>query len=419
MNTMADNPKFAAVAKGLLALHQLFQCGRGDSDAADAIRDALDAPSAALGPLENERARWLSEDLYSISEPDDAGALQAMTPEAQQQLIESLEARKVGELDRALDLLRAIRKYVSPPLLSYQRGAIWMQAGVPEVAAEFFNHARSLDPKNANYHALYLDALEKSDPVHAAGLADEILKQARKYSPVVVAQAAEIWLKARPATPDVQGTQNYARMIPILVNNLDRAEKDQPIARAALQATIGLLGFCYQSVGNVGEAVRWYTRGIQTDPGNAVWLAARGILQYGVTPYAINDLKRAVALKVPLIWPYLFLAHHYLTSKQFDLCRHTCEAAIELRGSDAAKSQLEEWRAIAQAELGFPPEAVRTAFESALQFDPSDEFAQRNQIIFEAFLAKSPAGRRPEWEFRSEASLRQSVLAERRFLLAA
>ena len=47
-----------------------------------------------------------------------------------------------------------------------------------------------------------------------------------------------------------------------------------------------------------------------------------------------------------------------------------------MRASENAKSQLEEWRAIAQAELGVPPEAVRTAFEAAIRLDPSNELAR-------------------------------------------
>jgi len=64
-----------------------------------------------------------------------------------------------------------------------------------------------------------------------------------------------------------------------------------------------------------------------------------------------------------------------------------CELGVRMRGSDNAKSQLEEWRAIAQAELNFPPEAVRAAFEKAVQLDPSNDLARRNQDSFEASIA--------------------------------
>src|SRR5271157_2040673 len=113
------------VAKGLLALHWLIKDGKDDSPEADAVRDALDTPLKALNRIEKERAQWLSEDLYSVSEPPAAVTLKEMNTQAQQQLSEALEARQRGEWDQALSLLRRWREYISPALLSYIRGSIW------------------------------------------------------------------------------------------------------------------------------------------------------------------------------------------------------------------------------------------------------------------------------------------------------
>ena len=87
--------------------------------------------------------------------------------------------------------------------------------------------------------------------------------------------------------------------------------------------------------------------------------------------------------------------------------------------SDSAKSQLEEWRAIAQAELRFPPESVRAAFEAALRLDPSNELARRNQNAFEASLGVPRTDSRSIWERNSEATVRQFGLAEQRYSFAA
>jgi len=90
-----------------------------------------------------------------------------------------------------------------------------------------------------------------------------------------------------------------------------------------------------------------------------------------------------------------------------------------MRASDTAKSQLEEWRAIAQAELGFPPEFVRAAFDAAIRLDPSNHLAKRNQAAFEASLTAHRMAHRTVWEQKPEATLRQFGLAERRYALAA
>jgi hypothetical protein len=210
-------------------------------------------------------------------------------------------------------------------------------------------------------------------------------------------------------------------LIPILERNITRIEHEESTAsRASAYAmTIGLLGFCHEFVGNVGAAVNCYTRGLQVNPENDGLLVARGILQYGTSPRAITDLEQAVGLGFPVVWPYLFLAHHYLASGRFEQCRVMCEAGLRMHGSDSAKSQLEEWRAIAQAELGFPPEAVRAAFEAAVRLDPANELAKRNWDAFEASPSRADTRPRAKWEQKSAAAIRQFGLAERRYALAA
>ncbi len=84
-------------------------------------------------------------------------------------------------------------------------------------------------------------------------------------------------------------------------------------------------------------------------------------------------------------------------------------------GSAAVKSELSEWIAISQSELGFPTEMVRASFENAIRLDPSNERARRNFAAFEA--AARPTIR--AWETRSPTAVRLSGLAERRYKMAA
>ena len=141
------SPTFDLVAKGLLALHRLGQAGGDDSPEAEAVRDSLDLPLRALSRLEYERSRWLSEDLYSVSEPLVGTYSRATVPDPsiQQKLLDSTEARQNGEWDRALELLRDVRDQIAPALLGCLRGAIWLQAGNFEIAGVFFKHAIGMD----------------------------------------------------------------------------------------------------------------------------------------------------------------------------------------------------------------------------------------------------------------------------------
>jgi hypothetical protein len=148
---LLGSPSFQVVAKGLVALRRLIKQGKDESPEAEHLRDALDAPLLALSRTEKERAKLLSEDLYSISEPPAAINGGELSPQAQQLLDEALKARQNREWDRALALLRRARESIGPARLSYLRGSIWLEAGVPEVAAEFFGHASESDPANASF----------------------------------------------------------------------------------------------------------------------------------------------------------------------------------------------------------------------------------------------------------------------------
>jgi len=139
---MLSNANFLAMIRGVRELHQLSAAGLEDSPEADAIRDATDQPWQGLTGTERDRVRNLSEDLYSLVEP--APPLQPMNSQAHDGINEALAAKQRGDRYIALDLLRTWRAFVDPALLSYLRGAIWMEAGDPATAALFFEHASRL-----------------------------------------------------------------------------------------------------------------------------------------------------------------------------------------------------------------------------------------------------------------------------------
>lgn len=100
------SPSYLAVVRGILNLHRLAIDGRDESPEADAIRDATDGPWEALTEVERKRVRGLSEDLYSMTDPT-AELPRPLNPQAQARLTDIEIARKTGQWDRALVLLRS------------------------------------------------------------------------------------------------------------------------------------------------------------------------------------------------------------------------------------------------------------------------------------------------------------------------
>lgn len=410
------SPNYLAVVRGIRELHGLAAAGKEESPAADAVRDATDGPWHALTEIERRRARGLSEDLYSITEP--APAVLPMNPQAAARFNDAVEARQRGDWDRALELLRRWGAYVAPALVSYLRGTIWMEAGDPHTAVLFYENAWKLQPDNGNYLAIFLDALEKVDLPAARQQGGEVLRDPEKFPAPAVVHAANVEFKAARSLPEGEATEVLRGLIPVLQRALTRIEAgdESGVDGSSYAMAVALLGFSYEFLGEAQPALDYYSRGLQTQPYNDGLLVARGILLYGSSPRAIADLELAAQQGSPVIWPYFLLAHHYLASGDFDRCRVLCERALEMAGSPAVQSELAEWLAIARSELGFPAEMVRESFDDAIRRDPSNERARRNLAAFEAALSTT---HRKAYETRSAMAVRASGLAERRYAMAA
>jgi tetratricopeptide (TPR) repeat protein len=410
------NPAYLAMVRGTRELHQLLAAGKDDSPEADAIRDATDGPWQALSEAERDRVRKLSEDLYSLVEPPPTA--QPTNPQAQAKLLEAFEARKRGEWDRALDLLRRWRAYIDPALVSYLRGSTWLEAGDPETAALFYGHASRLEPTNGNYLAMALYALNLADPAAARKQAEEIVNEHEKSPPAAVARAADIILMSARTKSETEANHRFKRLEPILRNTLARIESTDPseIDRSTYVTVLALLGFGNEFLGKTQFARDYYSRGLEVEPGNDALLVARGTILYGISARAITDLEMAIRHGSPLVWPYVFLAHYNLVNGRFEECRRLCEQALRLGASAAVMSEVSEWLAIAQAQLGFPADMVRASFDSAIRLDPSNERARRNLAAFDA--ATKPVAPKI-WETRTAPAVRTSGLAERRFAMAA
>ncbi len=162
-----------------------------------------------------------------------------------------------------------------------------------------------------------------------------------------------------------------------------------------------LSGLGHEQLGDNEAAAEFYSRGLAIEPGNPDLLSARGMVRYSSGPEAIRDLERAVGAGATLMWPYFFLAHHSFRERRFRETLGFCAAALEREGPDDAKSELNEWLAIARAELGFPDGMVREAFEEALRLDPSNDRARRNLATYEEFVGASKSIGTAPFEARS------------------
>ena len=152
MPAMLSDANLLSMLQGVRGLHRLTLQGKDDDcPEAEAIRDATDAPWQALSEADRQLVRELSEDLYSLTDP--APEPRPTTPEVVATLDDVAEARKRGDWRQALILLRRCAEHLAPEKLSYLRGVIWREAGDPETAAIFLEHAARLAPENRDGRA--------------------------------------------------------------------------------------------------------------------------------------------------------------------------------------------------------------------------------------------------------------------------
>jgi tetratricopeptide (TPR) repeat protein len=388
----STSPSYLQSIQGLLRLHELTVSGNEDSSEAEAIRDSLERPWIGLSATEQKRITGLSEDLYSISNP--RGNPPPANPQAQRKLLEASQALESGDWDGALDLLRRWGKFLDAAILSFLRGTIWRDAGDNETAVLFYRHAVQLDPSEVSFAVMYLSTLDKTDPVAADQRAREILGNDQAHQPIVVVQAAFTLVISMPRDATVNLRPHLQTLAQILERTLNRLQNDHNTSNSifALTNATALLGFCYGQLGDFHSALQFYNLGLASDPEDEGLLVARGILRYGVEANAADDFEQAIRSGSTMVWPYFFLAHHYLINNRFEDCRRMSERALEFPASDEVRANLNEWLAISESELGFPAERIRAKFEAALRLAPDSNRIRGNLLAFETLVAHGRYG---------------------------
>lgn len=410
LSDVFGSPAFDRVAHGTIRLHRLMAEGKGDGPEADEVRDALDGPIAALTPEERARAQFLSADLYKLSKTRSDHEPLPMNPHAQAKLRAIIEARDAHHWDKALELLRRWERYVALEFVSFQRGAIWDRAGNAEIAVEFYRHAAELCP-DSYMPGIYLSALARVDGAKAAAEAWRVLDAGGRFAAAVRIQAAYVVLIATRSNSNTLAQTAEEVLIPLLKVAIEDLEhKDESIEGAMEMATL-LLGVAYQRSGSENDAYDAFSRGLHACPRSAPLLTLRGLLMYGRSADAIDDLLAASRLPAETAWPSFCLAHHYLVTNDFAACRAMCIQAIKLAHTSVMLSKLTEWLAISEAELQVPADAVHRRFEQAISHDPENECARGNMAIF---IAQRNAAvlTAVSWEWPSDSTVREQGLRD-------
>jgi hypothetical protein len=155
-----------------------------------------------------------------------------------------------------------------------------------------------------------------------------------------------------------------------------------------------------------------YEKAFEVAPDDPRILTARGILLTKTDPpAAIADFEAAVARGVPIAAPYLFLAHDALIQHDYRRCLDLCSSILSRPQRPRAAAAALQWAAIAQYELGFPPNVVRHNFLTALHLDPLNDQIRSNFEQFENSVRLGAATNAPGTSWPAIRNLDPSLMS--------
>jgi hypothetical protein len=143
-------PSVLAYAKFLRKLDELISEGKGDSQEAAALADAMDAPWYAMTAQEQARLSGLSGDLYALREggPKRVDMAEEEWAKWQDARRDALARLETGDVDSALTFLRQpIPAKVPDFNVPFLQAMCWEKLGDLETALAFMKEAERQDPR--------------------------------------------------------------------------------------------------------------------------------------------------------------------------------------------------------------------------------------------------------------------------------
>jgi tetratricopeptide (TPR) repeat protein len=394
IETLNKTDNSRSYIRSVLRMFVFMDAGLFDSDEADALREQMAEAWYALSQEERKRMDGLVMDLKRLRESRENSGPKLATesqPEGLSRIREVFELNQAGKFDEALEDLRKWENVIPPQFVWQFRGRCWYTMNIPEVAVEFYREASRLDPKNEQSKGVYLMVLKKTDFEEAKRIADEVLASPDGHHLALVTFAADVEVASIKDDSSSRALERAQRISPILEKALGHlvVAEINPLSASVLGMAGMLLSDCYVMLGETKRAFDLLSFLINVDRLNPLLYAARGKLTYPPTVDSVKDLEESIKLGMPMSWPLVWIATHYLENRDYAACKKTCLEAFKRPLVPKIRSELLELLAIAEASSGAPPREVRELFERAIRTDVTNLGAVNNLAIFES-VARDP-----------------------------
>jgi tetratricopeptide (TPR) repeat protein len=287
----AENPAYVEYERLLKELHGVIAQGKGDSDEADAIREAMEAPERGLNRMEITRLNGLSADLYMLSgqEELEQPVPPTLTAEELREQIEEYE--RWNDWEAVLGLLRRRPKSAPEPAVAFNRARAYHALGHFDTALKFFEHFAVIRKDNEDARSLHLMFLRD------AGRDTEALKRAEEYtssptaSPNDFISAAIITYGLIPPG-DHEGLRH---VLDLLSAGISKVGPARPTLISSIVVAYLLAAQCLALLGRTDDAVSALDEALSFRPGDVSLREARDMLSNSAQSGLAEALNRAVA----------------------------------------------------------------------------------------------------------------------------
>ena len=165
----AENPTYVAYETLLKRLHRLIAEGKGDTDAADIVREEMEIPFRQLSKPERDRLNQLSGDLYQLQDDEVYEPVDDPAERTRERMASVLQAaRQRNDHEAVLSLLRKGPDFLAPHLIATLRSHAYGELGHLDTALIFQQYASQQEPHRADYKEFVLADLWRLGRRHEA-----------------------------------------------------------------------------------------------------------------------------------------------------------------------------------------------------------------------------------------------------------
>lgn len=273
----ASNPAYVAYETLLKRLHRLIAEGKGDTDAADVVREAMDIPFRRLSKPERDRLNHLSGDLYQLQDDEVYEPVDDPAERSRERMEQALYAAiEKQDSDTVLSLLRKGADFLTSDQIAQLRSIAYEWLGHLDTALLFMQYVSEKQPQRALYKGTVLKLLYNLGRMEeAVAQAYVCIADASSEPGILIPSASVLYRYVSDGSHSVEDVKPvYTHIIAALQRALKDANPSTFLPPQLISGALLVLGYAYEDLGQDAEARTAYVQALRWDQQNELAIKA-------------------------------------------------------------------------------------------------------------------------------------------------